>query len=123
MRWLLRVKHVVAASIALGLLLAVGAHGSAREKFIRMNPAEMRRVMTFTPDPVYPPTGRLRGLHGSGEFRIRIVEETGRITKVEVAKSTGHKELDEAALEALRRWRVRPKSGYDGFLVPITFVR
>lgn len=86
-----------------------------------MTPAEMKRVMTSTPHPTYPPIGRLRALKGSGEFRLRIVEKTGKIIEVGVLKSTGHKELDDAALQALRSWRVRPRSGYDGFIVPISF--
>ncbi|MBA3882161.1 MAG: TonB family protein [Chthoniobacterales bacterium] len=114
--------RLIIASVAV-CLVAAAVSAAAEERISRVTPSEMKRIMRSTPDPIYPPTGQLRGLKGSGEFRIRIVEETGRITNVEVVKSTGHSELDEAALEALRRWRVRSRSGYDGFLVPITFVR
>ena len=46
-----------------------------------------------------------RKLAGSGIFFLTVDANTGQITSVTVIKSTGHSELDQSAIEALKQWR------------------
>ncbi|MGH7306101.1 MAG: energy transducer TonB [Candidatus Rokuibacteriota bacterium] len=57
--------------------------------------------------PVYPDAARRAGIQGTTMLRIHI-EVDGRVSEVTVARSAGHQSLDEAAAEAVRRWRFEP---------------
>ncbi len=39
---------------------------------------------------------------------MQVDKKTGRVISLKMEKSTGHKILDEAALEAFRRFRFKP---------------
>jgi len=45
---------------------------------------------------------------GSGVVLMKVDSRTGYVTSAQMLKSTGYKLLDEAALEAFRRWRFKP---------------
>lgn len=55
-------------------------------------------------DPTYPPAARRAGEEGSVQLRI-LVDERGLPGEVQIAKSSGFARLDQAAIEAVRRWR------------------
>jgi protein TonB len=57
--------------------------------------------------PAYPDVARRMGAEGTTLLRIRILED-GAVGEVLVARSAGHPSLDEAAVEAVRRWRFEP---------------
>lgn len=57
--------------------------------------------------PVYPRIAKKSGWEGTVLIRV-TVEANGRTSKVVVARSSGHKVLDDAALRAIRRWAFRP---------------
>ena len=58
-------------------------------------------------DPLYPPSARR--LDQEGTVRVRIlVDERGRASDVQVARSSGYDILDEAAVSAVRRWQFVP---------------
>jgi protein TonB len=57
--------------------------------------------------PTYPPRARQQGAQGTTLLRVHI-DVDGRVTEVAVARSAGHPDLDEAAAEAVRRWRFEP---------------
>jgi periplasmic protein TonB len=57
--------------------------------------------------PRYPDAARRRGLEGTVLLRARVTAQ-GRVDDVHVENSAGHPELDQAAIEALRRWRFEP---------------
>ena len=59
-------------------------------------------------------------MKGSGLFRIQVRRETGEVTGVEIVKSTGHDTLDQEAIKAFSRWRLRPRTDCDGFIIPVT---
>jgi protein TonB len=59
------------------------------------------------PPPAYPEAARQRGQQGDVELRIRVGED-GSALRVELSRSSGHRLLDEAAIEAARRWRFAP---------------
>jgi protein TonB len=58
-------------------------------------------------DPLYPPSARR--LDQEGTVRVRIlVDERGRASDVQVARSSGYDSLDAAAVSAVRRWQFVP---------------
>lgn len=60
-----------------------------------------------SPAPTYPRSALRRGL--SGEVLVRAqVGVDGRPRQVEVARSSSHRVLDQAALRAVRGWRFQP---------------
>lgn len=78
-----------------------------------------------SPGPDYPARALRRG--ESGEVLLRIhVDARGIPARVEVASSSGSKDLDRAATRAVQRWRFRPAM-HDGtpvageVNVPISF--
>lgn len=59
------------------------------------------------PNPMYPAEAVQRGLEGRVILSVTIAT-SGAVTKVTIAESCGHKSLDRAALDAVRRWRFSP---------------
>jgi protein TonB len=57
--------------------------------------------------PTYPAAPRRLGIQGTTLLRVHVLAD-GRIGDVLVEKSAGHPELDEAAADAVRRWRFEP---------------
>jgi len=77
------------------------------------------------PPPAYPHLSRRRGEEGQVILRVHVLR-TGRADAVEVAESSSHARLDEAAREAVRGWRFVParqgEAAVDSWLrVPIVF--
>ena len=75
--------------------------------------------------PLYPDAARRAGIQGTTLLRIHI-EVDGRVSEVMVARSAGHQSLDEAAAEAVRRWRFEPALNAGGpvsmwAVVPVEF--
>lgn len=81
-------------------------------------PAASAPVLERSPHPRYPARAQRRG--ESGEVVLSIdVDARGRVARASVASSSGSKDLDRAALDAVRRWRFRPAMR-DGRPVPAT---
>lgn len=57
--------------------------------------------------PTYPATARRLGIQGTSLLRVYVAAD-GRVTQVVVAKSAGHGDMDQAATEAVRKWRFEP---------------
>ncbi|HSH38184.1 MAG TPA: energy transducer TonB [Chthoniobacterales bacterium] len=57
--------------------------------------------------PEFPYEARRNSWSGRGTFRAHVSAE-GKVTRVEVVKSTGHGALDDAVLRAVRHWRAHP---------------
>jgi periplasmic protein TonB len=77
------------------------------------------------PSPVYPPMSRRLGEEGKVILRV-LVEPAGVPSTIEIKVSSGSVRLDQAALDAVRRWKFVPaKQGADAVtawvLVPILF--
>ena len=85
-----------------------------------LSEADVRRLVLHSPMPKYPPGARTAGLKGSGLFRIDF-SASGEATNVKVLRSTGHERLDLEAVETFRSWRIRPKTGFEGFIIPVIF--
>lgn len=59
------------------------------------------------PPPEYPSLALRRGWEGSVTLRIRVLPN-GRAGSVDVTRSSGKKQLDDAAVEAVRGWKFIP---------------
>jgi len=60
-----------------------------------------------TPQPHYPDIARREGKEGRVLLRV-LVDEEGRTKAIEVNASSGHGMLDQAATEAIKKWRFVP---------------
>jgi periplasmic protein TonB len=69
-------------------------------------PAKPARPLS-NPNPTYPPEAVQQGLEGRVILSVTIAA-SGEVTKVTVAKSCGYDVLDQAALDAVCRWRFSP---------------
>jgi TonB family protein len=66
----------------------------------------VRNAVVYAPNPVISPIALQQNLSGHGVYKIDL--DNGIPYDVRVVRSTGHKILDDAAVEALRTWRFRP---------------
>jgi protein TonB len=55
-------------------------------------------------EPTYPPASRRASEEGTVRLKV-LVDETGRPKDIQVAQSSGFSRLDEAAKQAVRRWK------------------
>jgi TonB family protein len=74
----------------------------------------------YTPKPVYRPEWAKQGLTGKGVVFVTIDQQTGKVTGARMLQSTGHKQLDGAALEAYSQWRFQQGTGSQ-VKIPIEF--
>ena len=88
-------------------------------------PPNFNAAYLNNPPPAYPPQSRRLGHQGKVILRV-LVNTAGTPDKVEVRTSSGFDRLDDAALDAVRRWRFVPARQGDSpvaawVLVPIIF--
>jgi protein TonB len=57
--------------------------------------------------PSYPSSARRLGIQGMTTLRIYVAAD-GRVAEVLIQESAGHPDLDNAAAEAVKRWRFEP---------------
>jgi TonB family protein len=57
--------------------------------------------------PKYPPAARRQSREGTTVLKLKISPE-GKVQEVLLEQSSGHQDLDEAALEAVKSWRFEP---------------
>jgi len=80
----------------------------------------LKALVMYAPRPVYPYEARRHRITGSG-IALLIVDPTdGGVTAVQMAQSCGNAILDNATLEAFRRWRFKPGTA-PTVQVPITY--
>ena len=77
-------------------------------------------VALNAPPQEYPYEARRQRMVGSGVARLTIDMTAGRVTDVQMVRSTGSAVLDNATLSGLRRWRFKLGEG-PVIDVPITF--
>jgi protein TonB len=70
--------------------------------------------------PAYPESARRQGVEGVTTLRFQVHTD-GSVTEMAVVRSAGHPDLDEAALEAVMKWRFEPaRRGKDAVVVWVT---
>lgn len=57
--------------------------------------------------PAYPASARRQGREGTTYLKIKISPQ-GKVQEVLIDQSSGHRDLDEAAVEAVKIWRFEP---------------
>jgi protein TonB len=57
--------------------------------------------------PAYPESVRRLGVQGTTQLRFEVLP-SGRVGRIVVDKSSGHPDLDQAAVDAAREWRFEP---------------
>jgi protein TonB len=57
--------------------------------------------------PRYPDSARRAGVQGTTLLKLRVLEN-GKVGDIEVEKSAGHRDLDKAAAEAVKKWLFEP---------------
>ena len=102
------------------LIGATGAFGSGVDTNLESQVWKPRASAVSAPRPDYPLEARQRHLTGSGILILHIDKPSGMVTSIDVAKSTGHKILDDAATRAFLRWRFKPGL-YTKIKVPIRY--
>lgn len=95
-------------------------------KPVAATPPRFDAAYLNNPRPDYPRAARRLGEHGKVVLRV-FVSAQGAAEKIEIATSSGFPRLDQAARDAVDRWRFVPaRRGEDAVgawvLVPITFV-
>jgi len=68
----------------------------------------------------YPPGAAARGIEGETRLRLTL-DAAGRVVSVQIASSSGHPELDQAAVRAARSLDSLPGIGVRELLLPVIF--
>ena len=76
----------------------------------------------YAPKPQYPHTAAIQGMLGAGKFQANVDTETGKVVSVLIVGTTGYQTLDDAVVETLGRWRLKPHT-VKAFYLPVTFLR
>jgi len=90
-----------------------------------VTPASANAAYLKNPAPEYPSLAQRRGWEGTVLLRVHVLA-SGKPGEIQVQKSSGRQQLDDAALAAVKRWSFVPaKQGdvaQDGWVsVPIDF--
>jgi TonB family protein len=80
-----------------------------------------KAVAVFAPKPDYPAEARARHLTGSGVVMLDVDIATGEVMSAHMLQSMGHKILDDAALDAFRKWRFKPGKAAPHITIPIRY--
>lgn len=57
--------------------------------------------------PRYPESARRQGIEGTALLRLQVLAD-GQVGEILIERSAGHQDLDDAAVEAVKRWRFEP---------------
>ncbi len=106
-----RARRTFGASLIGVSVLSVGAAAwaaqpSAQAKAPMASAAEPVRGIA-TPAPVYPKDELAKGINGTTVLLIDLAAD-GSVTRVVVDRSSQNKHIDDAALEAVKRWKFNP---------------
>jgi TonB family protein len=117
-------------SIGLALTAALSfAHGEPAPRVrqlpesatvVRDKHGNVRTRAIYAPEPIYPWKARLQRVEGRGLFAL-LLRANGTVSGVEVLRSTGAKELDIAAAQALIQWRFPPGRELERVKIPVNF--
>ena len=72
-----------------------------------VTPPRVDAHLRNNPAPAYPPLSRRRSEEGVVILELLILPD-GSVSEIHVRKSSGYRRLDQAALNAVSRWRYRP---------------
>ncbi len=71
--------------------------------------------------PDYPTQAKEQGLEGQAKVTVDV-DADGNVTRVRILNSSGHAELDQAAIEAAKKWKFTPsEAGRSGIPAKVDF--
>lgn len=90
-----------------------------------LEPPRFDAAYLSNPKPAYPMLSRRAGEEGRVMLRV-MVEANGMPSKVDIEKSSGFPRLDEAALDAVKKWKFVParrgtETVAESVVVPLSF--
>jgi TonB family protein len=88
------------------LIHATTHHGFSADETPKVG--GLKALAIYAPRPQYPYEARSRRQTGTGVAILMVDPNTGLVTNAEMATSTGYRLLDNAALNAFRRWQFKP---------------
>lgn len=94
---------------AVGLCIITSASQVLAQGHVTMTPGLLRYIhnsTTYAPFPQYDTFALVHQFEGSGIFLLHLRSD-GTVSHIDIVKSTGHLELDEDSISALRQWRFR----------------
>ncbi len=110
--------HRTARSVAVRALRAEPSPAAVRRLAAAGTSRQIPPQLRHNRPPDYPLEARRAGFEGTVVLRAAVAAD-GRVGKVEIAQSSGHRVLDAAAIRAVRSWQYEP-AYRDGQPVPAT---
>ena len=101
----MRIIRIVLRAAIIIVVLATSSESVAAERVV-VAPDAQQRVIHMV-QPRYPAAALERRATGAGIFVMRVQIKTGLVKSVDVARTTGHADLDAAAVAALLQWRFK----------------
>jgi TonB family protein len=108
---------------------AGGPENSSHPSAVRVEQAETQVVrdkkgkiickVVYAPMPIYPKIAWVQN-EGKSLFQVSL-RPNGTVSAVAIERSTGYRELDAAAIEALKQWRFQVKTGVTRVHIPVNF--
>jgi protein TonB len=89
-----------ASKAAKFLAASAGANGSGEMLGASLGAGE-------NPPPKYPSEALRQRIEGQVVLRVAVACD-GKVKRVDIAESSGHQSLDDAALRAVEQWRLHP---------------
>jgi TonB family protein len=80
----------------------------------------VKALVAYAPRPIYPYEARRQRVTGSGVALLTVDQSSGAVTDVVMTLSCGNTILDNATLDAFRKWRFKLRS-VSRVQVPITY--
>ena len=96
-----------ASTAAVAQMAAPVPAAEAKEPAVPVTPPRADAAMLNNPAPVYPALSRRFREAGRVLFDVYILPD-GSVGQIKLKRSSGFARLDDAALEAIRRWRYIP---------------
>jgi TonB family protein len=96
--------RTLSVAIAFGVIASaphLSGQGQTPE-FLEAN----RKFTTYAPLLRYPISARAQHHQGSGIYSLYLRSD-GTVERVDVVKSTGHRELDDVCVATYKKWRFR----------------
>jgi TonB family protein len=111
---------MTASRIGHGVLLAI-LFGLGSEAAFSAQTSSATKGAVYAARPKYLREWRAKGIEGEGVVEVTVDKTTGRVTGARMLKSTGHKVLDNSAMEAFRQWRFKPGKTPPKVKIPVEF--
>jgi TonB family protein len=106
------------------IAMPTGIGHATDAKGVRYPNAICMKDVLYADQPQYPYDANLgaaeaRDIQANGLFRLSIDINTGRVMRVQIIKSMGDRSLDNASINAFKRWVFRPGK-WQEIIVPTT---